>query len=333
MRDATLCYIERDGKYLMLLRNKKQNDPNEGKWIGVGGKLEKGETPEECARREIMEETGLRATSLVHWGDVYFHSDVWESEIMRLFLVTEFEGELCECGEGELHWKDKEEIFDLNLWDGDRIFLKYLINGRRFDRMELVYSGERLRSCIVDGREEELFDVYNEDGSPADYVVSRDYAHWRGLWHTTAHIWIVGGEENGEPSLLIQLRAACKRLYPSRWDISAAGHIPAGENAEQGAVREIGEELGLRVGTDELRYIGTMKMTYDDDYDEGYHDREHCRIYILRRDVDLSALTLQKSEVESVMWVGYDRLMEAIKNGTLHHCFDIEELEYIRPYI
>ncbi len=331
MKDATLCYIERDGKYLMLLRNRKSNDPNEGKWIGVGGKLEDGETPEDCAIREIFEETGLRATSLTRWGDVYFRSDVWECEIMRLFLVTGFEGETADCDEGELHWVEKDRIFDLNLWDGDRIFLKYLISGRRFDVMELVYHGERLSACTVDGSEEELFDVYNEDGSPAGYVASRDYVHWRGLWHATSHIWIAG-ERDGKPSLLLQLRAACKRLYPSSWDISAAGHIPAGEDALRSAVREIGEELGLCVEPSELRYIGTMKMTYDDDYGEGYHDREHCRVYLLHRDIDLSDLKLQESEVESVMWIGYDELLEVMRNGSLHHCLFTEELELIRPF-
>ena len=159
MKDATLCYIESDGKYLMLLRNRKQNDPNEGKWIGVGGKREAGETPEECARREIREETGLKAVRLVPCGNVYFRSDVWEEEIMRLFLVTEFEGELTDCDEGELHWIEKDRIFDLKLWDGDRIFLKYLINGVHFDEMTLTYRGERLCGCTVDGEEVELIDV------------------------------------------------------------------------------------------------------------------------------------------------------------------------------
>ena len=332
MKDATLCYIERDGNYLMLLRNKKSNDPNEGKWIGVGGKLEPGESPEECAKREIFEETGLKATSLTHWGDVLFRSDVWEEEIMRLFLVTGFEGELTACDEGELHWVEKEKIFDLNLWDGDRIFLQYLISGRCFDVMELAYTGERLSSCTVDGAEEELFDVYNEDGSLAGYVASRDYVHWRGLWHATSHIWIIGNRD-GKPSLLLQLRAAGKRLYPSCWDISAAGHIPAGEDALTGAVREIGEELGLSVSPDELQYIGTMVMTYDDDWDGGYHDREHCCIYLLHRQFDVSELTLQESEVERVMWIGYDELIGAMESGSLHHCLFMEELAFIRPFI
>ena len=333
MKDATLCYIENDGKYLMLLRNRKKNDPNEGKWIGVGGKLEPGESPEECAKREILEETGLIAAKLIPCGNVYFRSDVWGEEIMRLFLVTEFDGELTDCDEGELHWIDRDDIFDLHLWDGDRIFLQYLISGRHFQEMELVYSGDRLSGCTVDGEEVELIDVFNEDGSPAGYVASRDYVHWRGLWHATAHIWIVGSDESGKPLLLLQLRAACKRLYPSYWDISAAGHIPAGEDALQSALREVEEELGVSAVPEELVYTGSMVMTYDDDDDGGYHDREHCHIFILRRQVNLSDLKLQESEVEKVMWMEYDALVEAVKSGSLHHCLHPEELAFIRPYI
>lgn len=334
MKDATLCYIERDGQYLMLLRNKKPNDPNEGKWIGVGGKPEKGESPEQCANREILEETGLIATGLTHIGDVYFNSDVWEGEIMRLYLVTEFEGELRgECDEGELRWIDRDRIFDLRLWDGDRIFLQYLMNGKRFERMELTYTGERLTSCEVDGVQAELFDVYNEDGTPAGYVASRDFVHWKGLWHTTVHIWVVGKDEEGCPTLLLQLRSADRRLYPSCWDISSAGHLPAGEDGLTGAVREIGEELGLNVTPEQLEYIGTIVATYDDDEGEGYHDREHCRLYILRMNPDLSSLHLQESEVEDATVMRYDDIIQAMRDGSLHHCLIPEELEYLRRFI
>ena len=333
MKDATLCYIEQDGKYLMMLRNKKRSDPNEGKWIGVGGKLEAGETPMECARREIREETGLVATEMIHFGDVYFYSDVWEEEIMRLFLVKRFEGRLTRCDEGELHWIDKSEIFDLNLWDGDRIFLQYLINGRRFDEMRLSYKGDRLCGCSVDGSEQELIDVYNRDGSPAGYVASRDFVHWKGLWHSTAHVWLTCRNEQGKPMLLLQLRAAGKRLYPSHWDTSAAGHIPAGEDVLNAAVREIGEELGIHPSAGELTCVGMIPVTYDDDDGEGYHDREFCHIYLLRTQPRLSGLTLQASEVERVMWMDFDGVAQAVKNNSLRHCLHMDELALIRPLL
>lgn len=329
MKEATLCYLERDGKYLMLFRNKKPNDPNEGKWIGVGGKPEPGETPEQCAKREIYEETGLTARELVRFGTVTFLSDVWEAEIMHLFWVTEFEGELSECSEGELHWIEKERIFDLPLWDGDRIFLQYMFSGKPFSEMTLRYRGDRLAGCVVDGAEVELIDVDREDGSPAGYVSSRDFVHWHGLWHTTVHVWIVGESEAGKPALLLQFRAAGKRLYPSHWDISSAGHIPVGEDALQAALREVEEELGILPAEEEMEDLGTIVVTYDDDDGEGYHDREFCRMFLLRRNDPLSAFTLQPSEVERVMWIPFDELNQRIHDGTLRHCLDLREIRLL----
>lgn len=333
MKKATLCYIERDGRYLMLLRNKKSADPNEGKWIGVGGKVEPGETVRDCAAREIREETGLTATELIPWGEVYFRSDVWEDEIMYLFLVKAFEGDLTGCDEGELYWIEKDRLFDLNLWDGDRVFLKYLLLGVRFDRMELDYRGDRLCRCAVDGREEELIDVYREDGQPAGYVATRDFVHWKGLWHATVHIWLKGRTPQGEPALLIQLRAAGKRLYPSSWDISSAGHIPAGEKPVEGALRELEEELGIHASPGELTFAGVIIMTYDDDIDQGYHDREHCYVYLLESQAEEPDFTLQASEVERVMWMPFDELYRAVERNTIRHCLFTRELDFIRPFI
>ena len=333
MKNATLCYIEQDGKYLMLLRNKKTDDPNEGKWIGVGGKVEPGETVEECARREILEETGLTVGELTPWGDVYFHSDVWEDEVMHLFLAGGTDGELSGCDEGELHWIDKDKVFYLRLWDGDRVFLKYLILGVKFDRMDLEYRGDTLCRCVVDGTEEELFDVYRENGEQAGMVASRDFVHWKGLWHRTVHIWLTGKDAEGNTALLIQLRAAGKRLYPSHWDISAAGHIPAGEISVEGALRELEEELGVHAAPDDLRFAGTLIMTYDDDIDQGYHDREFCDVYLLDCRMDESEFTLQESEVEKVMWMDFDGLYDAVVSDSIKHCLFTRELDFIRPLV
>ena len=333
MKNATLCYIERDGKILMMFRNKKPNDPNEGKWIGVGGKVEPGETVEQCARREILEETGLTVRELTAWGDVWFRSDVWEDEVMHLFAASGAEGELSECDEGELHWIEKDEVFSLRLWDGDRVFLKYLMQGVKFDRMELEYHGDRLCRCVVDGNEEELLDVNLRNGEPSGMVVSRDFVHWKGQWHPTVHVWLTGRDPQGKPTLLLQLRAAGKRLYPSHWDISAAGHIPAGERPLNGALRELEEELGVHAAPDDPVYAGVLIMTYDDDIGQGYHDREHCYVYLLHSDADESEFTLQASEVEKVMWMPFDELYEAVRRNTFHHCLFTRELDFIRPFI
>lgn len=153
MKNSTLCYIEKDGNYLMLLRNKKQVDENKGKWIGVGGKFEEGESPEECLLREVFEETGLTLTQYNFRGIVTFVSDEWGTEHMHLFTATEFTGELKACDEGELSWIPKEEIMKLNLWEGDREFLKLLFEDAGFFFMKLTYRGDNL----IDVRLKKLF--------------------------------------------------------------------------------------------------------------------------------------------------------------------------------
>lgn len=144
MRNTTLCYIERDGKYLMLLRNKKEIDENKGKWIGVGGKLEEGESPEECLLREVREETGLTLTKYNYRGLITFVSDEWGTQYMHLFTATGFLGEIKECNEGELRWIPKENVPELNLWEGDRAFLKLLFEEKGFFTMKLRYQGDNL---------------------------------------------------------------------------------------------------------------------------------------------------------------------------------------------
>ena len=126
MRNTTLCYIEKDGQYLMLYRIKKKIDINKGKWIGVGGHCEEGESPDECVIRETREETGLQLHQAKARGLVTFISNQWETEYMHLFTADDFDGELIECNEGELAWIDKDKIMELPLWEGDKIFLKLL---------------------------------------------------------------------------------------------------------------------------------------------------------------------------------------------------------------
>ena len=142
MRTTTLCYIERDGAYLMLLRNKKEKDLNKGKWIGVGGKAEKGETPRACVIRETEEETGLVLSDPVLRGVIEFVSDRWEDEHMYLYTADSFTGTVRECDEGELAWIPKEDVPALPTWEGDRIFLKYLLEDRPFFHLELRYGLE-----------------------------------------------------------------------------------------------------------------------------------------------------------------------------------------------
>lgn len=154
MLNSTLCYIIRDGRVLLLYRNKKENDLNEGKWIGVGGKFEPGESADECMIREVFEETGLTVTEYKLHGIVKFISDVWDDQDMYLYTATNFTGELnTDCSEGELHWVDKDEVLKLPTWEGDRYFMEPLLRGD--DRIDMLvrYEGR--------GKDERLAEVRN----------------------------------------------------------------------------------------------------------------------------------------------------------------------------
>ncbi len=143
MLHSTLCYIERDGKYLMLHRVKKKQDINAGKWIGVGGKIEPGETPLQCITREVYEETGLTLQAPEYRGIVHFSSDGFE-ETTHLFTCKKFTGELRECDEGDLKWVKISEIENLPIWEGDRVFLRLLPTETRFFEITLDYVSDRL---------------------------------------------------------------------------------------------------------------------------------------------------------------------------------------------
>ena len=144
MKLTTLCYIEKDGCYLMLHRTKKENDVNHDKWIGVGGKFEPDEMPEECLLREVEEETGLKLLSYTYRGILTFIADGWESEYIHLYTSAEFEGELAECREGTLEWIKKDEIETLPIWEGDKIFLRLLRENRGFFSLKLKYREDTL---------------------------------------------------------------------------------------------------------------------------------------------------------------------------------------------
>lgn len=146
---TTLCYIEKDGKYLMLHRIKKVNDENHDKWIGVGGKFEYGESPEDCLLREVREETGLDLIKYQFRGLVTFVSSEWGTEYMHLFTATEYEGEMKECEEGELVWVPKEEIPNLKLWEGDKVFFRLLDETKNIFSLKLRYEGEDLVETVT----------------------------------------------------------------------------------------------------------------------------------------------------------------------------------------
>lgn len=151
---TTLCYIEKDDCYLMLHRVKKKNDLNKDKWIGVGGKFEEKESPEECLLREVREETGLILTRFQLRGIVTFVSDRWETEHMYLFTADRYQGKIGPCSEGTLEWVKKSELGRLNLWEGDRIFFRLLQENAPFFTLKVAYEGDRLTEAVLNGAEQ-----------------------------------------------------------------------------------------------------------------------------------------------------------------------------------
>ena len=149
MEETVLCYIKYEDKYLMLFRNKKVNDPNEGKWMGVGGHIEEGETPDEAMKREIREETGLIVTSFELKGTALFINDDYK-EKMYLYTVTCNKKDFDECNEGTLQYFTEEEIYKLNMWEGDRSFLPYIFGDHPYFELVLYYEKDQyIRTEVI----------------------------------------------------------------------------------------------------------------------------------------------------------------------------------------
>ena len=156
MKNTSLCYIEQNGAYLLLHRVKKKNDENRDKWIGIGGRFEENESPEDCVLREAREETGLTLLRPRYCGIVTFVSDRWEGEYMHLFHAERFTGVLRDCDEGVLEWIPKARVRSLPQWEGDRIFLDLLERRVPFFSLKLRYEGESLREAVLNGNSLEI---------------------------------------------------------------------------------------------------------------------------------------------------------------------------------
>lgn len=332
---STLCYMERDGKYLMLHRTVKENDVNKDKWIGVGGHFEADESPEECLLREVREETGYTLTSYRFRGIVTFVSGNGVTEYMSLFTADGFEGEPIPCDEGELAWVDIEDVWSLNIWEGDKIFLRLMDEREQFFSLKLVYDGhDRLISASLDGRPMELFDVRNPDGSPSGIVRERGIVHREGSLHATAHIWVVRENDKSGYDVLLQKRSACKDSNPGYYDISAAGHLPAGDDYLPSAVRELAEELGITAEEEELQYVGIHHGGFEDVfYGKPFKDDELSAVYVYGRPVQADKLQLQESEVEEVIWIDYEECRKRIADGTLKNCIYADEFDMVGKYL
>lgn len=378
---TTLCYIEKDDKYLMLHRVSKKNDVNKDKWIGIGGHFEEGESPEECLLREAKEETGLILTSWRFRGIVTFTADEWPTEYMCLYTADGFETdrgmkeadgsvvdcrienvagleedrkvqsadtgatgsgsggavseELPECNEGVLEWVPKSEVTKLNLWEGDKIFLKLLAEDVPFFSMKLMYQGDVLKFASVNGKELELFDICDCKGNPTGKVTERSVAHTTGTIHRTAHIWIVRQMGDGSWQVLLQKRSLEKDSFPGCLDTSSAGHVSAGDECLESARRELKEELGIDALEEELAYVG-----YFDDGDviaefngKPFHDHEIAFVYVYQKEISIDQLTLQKEEVDSVHWMDYNECRSLVAAGDKRFCLHQSGLELVGRYL
>lgn len=334
MKLTTLCYLEQDDKYLMLHRIRKKHDVNKDKWIGIGGKFEKGESPEECLIREAMEETGYRLTSYHLRGVVTFLYNDEEAEYMFLYTADGFEGEPVLCDEGTLEWVRKDEIDALNLWEGDRIFFELLKEEHPFFSLKLHYRGDSLEEAVLDGTPMELLDVLDADGNPTGLVRERGLVHKRGDFHRTSHIWIARRRQAGGFDFLLQKRSREKESFPGCFDTSSAGHVPAGSGFLESAVRELSEELGIACREDELSFLGFYEEQYSGTFfGKPFLNHELGAVYVYTEPVDEHGLSLQESEVEAVCWMDMETVLSETEKENPGFCLEMGELLMVKKYL
>lgn len=334
---TTLCYIEKENKYLMLHRIVKKHDINKDKWIGVGGHFEHGESPEDCMFREVREETGLVSVQYRLCGVVTFLSDMGTEkeawEYMFLYHITDYKGTIKECDEGVLEWVPKKDLLNLELWEGDRLFLRYMDEGAPFFSLKLTYVEGNLMAAVLDGKELEFFDLLDENGEKTGKIKERSLVHEDGDPHGTAHIWIVRETEKGH-DVLLQKRSANKDSFPGCYDISSAGHAAAGDGYLETAVREIQEELGIPAAAEDLKQIGVHDGIINGNfYGREFRNHEISAVYVYDKPVEIENLSLQKEEVEEVIWMDYNTCREKMEKGEIKHCIFQDEFEMLGEYL
>jgi len=334
MKMTTLCYLEKADCYLMLHRVKKEKDLNKDKWIGVGGHMEPGESPEECVVREVREETGLVMDEYRFRGIVTFDSDDCETEYMCLFTSNCFRGEIIECDEGTLEWIPKDRVESLNLWEGDKLMFQLLKERESFFSLKLSYRQGQLIAASVDGVDREFFDVIDLYGNCTGQVKERSLAHTEGTLHKTAHIWIVRPNDSDSFDVLLQKRSSNKDSDPGCYDISSAGHIPVGSQIEDSALRELEEELGLTAKADDIHFAFWHEVELKDTfYGKPFCNHELSGVYYYTKPVDETKLVLQPDEVDAVMWMDYEECLAHVIARDPNFCINEQEFIKLKEYI
>ena len=176
----------------------------------------------------------------------------------------------------------------------------------------------------------ELIDIVDENGTPTGETVDREYAHLNGIWHRTAHLWLVR-EKNGYIQILLQKRSENKESYPGCYDISSAGHIPAGVDYKASAIRELKEELGVDAKEENLIFSGDRKVISDKCFfGKQFHDRQHSRVFIMWLDLPEEEFCISEDEVESVCWMDFEQCCFGVENNLFKNCISIDELQILR---
>lgn len=179
----------------------------------------------------------------------------------------------------------------------------------------------------------ELFDICDEQGNPTGDIVERSEAHAKGICHRTAHIWIVK-KENGRYNVLLQKRSMDKDSFPGRYDTSSAGHIQAGDEPLESALREFGEELGIKAEASDLDFAGTFRIQYEKEFHgKMFRDNEVAFVFVYQKQVDIADLTIQKEELDGVCWFDLEDTYEACKNHDQKFCVPIGGLETVGKYL
>jgi len=176
----------------------------------------------------------------------------------------------------------------------------------------------------------EFLDIIDESGNPTGKIIDRTVAHEKGIMHRTSHVWILR-KKQGKIQVLLQKRSESKESFPGCYDISSAGHIPAGMDFVESAIKELQEELGISASADELIYCGDRTVIWDDCFNgKPFHDRQYSRVFILWRDIDEKEFTLQKEEIDSVLWMNLDKCIEAVEKNQIRHCIFPGELKMVK---
>lgn len=176
----------------------------------------------------------------------------------------------------------------------------------------------------------EILDVVDENGNPTGQTVERKKAHEEGIMHRTSHVWLLR-KKQGKVQILLQKRSEIKESFPGCYDISSAGHIPAGMDFAESAIRELQEELGISVSNEDLVFCGDRTVIWDDSfYGRPFHDRQYSRVFILWWDMDEEEFIVRKEEVDSVHWMDLDECIEAVETNRIRHCIYTDELKMVK---